>query len=119
MTLACVGTPSAGFHPLGAVAGCVGVDADDGHVLDGKTDLAGHVVGAVCSVRQWKVGFLGIENLNIVAAKTKVLRHSVPDDTVELVLPESSVRRAFAGGVDSVTGIENDFVHGAKKVEFE
>jgi hypothetical protein len=48
-----------------------------------------------------------------------MLRHSVPDDTVELVLPESSVRRAFAGGVDSVTGIENDFMHSAKKVEFE
>ena len=119
MTFASIGAPSAGFHPLGAVAGCVGVDADDGHVLDRKTDLAGHVVGAGCSVRQREVGFLRIENLDIVAAKTKVLRHSVPDDTVELVLQESSVRRAFAGGVDSVPGIENDFVHGAKKVEFE
>lgn len=119
VSLAGIGAPSAGFHPLGAVAGCVGVDADDGHVLDRKTDLAGHVVGAGCSVWQREVGFLRIENLDIVAAKTKVLRHSVPDDTVELVLPESSVRRAFAGGVDSVPGIENDFVHGAKKVEFE
>ncbi len=119
VSLTSVGAPSAGFHPLGAVASCVGVDADDCYVLDGKTDLAGHIVGAGCSVRQRKVGFLGIEDLDIVAAKTKVLRHSVPDDTVELVLPESSVRRAFAGGVDSVPGIENDFVHGAKKVEFE
>ena len=119
VALAGVGAPSAGFHPLGAVAGCVCVDADDGHVLDRKTDLAGHVVGAGCSVRQREVGFLRIENLDIVAAKTKVLRHSVPDDTVELVLPESSVRRAFAGGVDPVPGIENNFVHGAKKVEFE
>lgn len=117
--LAGVGTPAAGFHPLGAVAGCVGVDADERGVLDGKTDLAGHAVGAVCSVRQREVGFLGIEDLDIVAAKAKMLRYSVPDDTIELVLPESSVRRAFAGGVDSVPGIENDFVHGAKKVEFE
>lgn len=117
--LAGVGAPAAGFHPLGAVTGCVGVDADDCYVLYGKTDLAGHIVGAGCSVWQRKVGFLRIENLDIVAAKTKMLRYSVPDDTVELVLPESSVRRAFAGGVDSVPGIENDFVHGAKKVEFE
>ena len=117
--LAGIGAPSAGFHPLGTVTGRVGVDTDDGHVLDGKTDLAGHVVGAACSVRQRKVGLLGIENLDVVAAKAKVLRHSVPDDTVELVLPESSVRRAFAGGIDSVTGVENDFMHSAKKVEFE
>ena len=117
--LAGIGAPSAGFHPMGTVAGCIGMNADERGVLDGKTDLAGHVVGAGCSVRQREVGFLRIENLDIVAAKTKVLRHSVPDDTVELVLPESSVRRAFAGGVDSVPGIENDFVHGAKKVEFE
>ena len=119
VSLTSVGAPSAGFHPMGTVAGCIGMNADERGVLDGKTDLAGHAVGAVCSVRQREVGFLGIEDLDIVAAKTKVLRHSVPDDTVELVLPESSVRRAFAGGVDSVTGIKNDFMHGAKKVEFE
>lgn len=119
VSLAGVGAPSAGIHPLGTVTGCVGVDADDCDVLDGKTDLAGHVVGAGCSVLQREVGFLGIENLDVVAAKTKMLRHCVPDDSVELVLPESSVRRAFAGGVDSVPGIENDFVHSAKKVEFE
>ena len=117
--LAGVGAPAAGFHPMGTVAGCVGVDADDCYVLDGKTDLAGHAVGAVHSLRQRDVGFLWYENLDIVAAQTKMLRHCVPDDTVELVLPESSVRRAFAGGVNPVPGIENDFVHGAKKVEFE
>lgn len=37
-----------------------------------------------------------------------MFRHGVDDDAVELVLPESAVRRAFAWSVDAVTGIEDD-----------
>ena len=111
---ASVGAPAAGFHPLGTVAGCVSVDADDGDFLNGQARLAGYVIGAVNSVRQRDVGFLGCENLDIVATEPEMFRHGIDDDAVELVLPESAVRRAFAWSVDAVTGIEDDFTHSAK-----
>ena len=109
-----VGAPAAGFHPLGAVAGSVAVDADDADFLNGQARLAGHAVGTVNSIRQRDVGFLGCENLDIVATEPEMFRHGIDDDAVELVLPESAVRRAFAWSVDAVTGIEDDFTHSAK-----
>ena len=114
VTFAGVGAPSAGFHPLGTVTGCVGVDADDDDTLDGLSDLAAHAVGAVNPFRQRDVGFLGCENLDIVATEPEMFRHGVDDDAVELVLPESAVRRAFAWSVDAMTGIEDDFGHSTK-----
>ena len=109
-----VGAPAAGFHPLGTVTGCVGVDADDDDTLDGLSDLAAHAVGAVHSVRQRDVGFLGCENLDIVATETEMFGDGIDDDAVELILPESTVRRAFAWSVNAVTGIEDDFGHSTK-----
>lgn len=119
VALAGVGAPAAGFHPLGTVSGCVGVDADDDGALDGVTRAAGQSVGAANSLLQRNVLFLGCEDFDIVATEAKVLGYGVDNDAVELVLPEPSVWGAFAGGVDSVTGIENNGVHVIRIVEFE
>ena len=91
--------------------GCIGMDDDDDGVLNGTTNLAGEFVCASYPFRQRNIFFLRNKDLDFVAAQAQVFCGGVNDDTVEFVLSEASVRRAFAGGVDAMTGVEDYLFH--------
>ena len=113
-----VGAPASGTVPHSAAAGCIDVDADDEGVVGFVTVADGHTVDTSAAFLQGYVLLLGHDERCVVTTALEMLNDGASNQAVVLVLPEASVRRAFAGGVDSVPGIENDGVHIIRIVEF-
>ena len=97
-----VGAPAGGIVPHQATAGRIDVDGYQKGLLDGMTYLAGNPVGPAYSFFEGDVVFLGYEQFGIIATQLEVFDHSAGYLSVVLVLAETSVRRAFARGLDPV-----------------
>jgi hypothetical protein len=78
------------------------VDADDEGVVGFVTVADGHTIDAPAASLQGDVLLLGHDERCIVTTALEMLDDCASNQAVVLVLPEASVRRAFARGFDPV-----------------
>lgn len=97
-----VGAPASGTVPHTAAAGCIDVGADDEGVVRFMPVSDGHAVDTAAPFLQGDVLLLGHDERCIVASELEMLDDGSGNQAVVLVLPEASVRRAFAKGLDPV-----------------
>ena len=88
--------------PHQAAAGCIDVDGYQEGFLDRMPYLAGDAVGPAHPFFKGDIALLWDEEFGIVAAQLEVFDYSAGYLTVVLVFAESSIRRAFARGLDPV-----------------
>lgn len=104
-----VAAPAGGVVPFLSVSGSVHVDAHDDGLLDGPSNLAGDFVGPAHAFLQGDVFLFWNQEFGVIAAALEVLHYGSGDFTVVLVLPEASVRRAFASGIFAVAVVNQYF----------
>lgn len=97
-----VAAPAGSIVPTVSPAGSVDVNGDEDGVLDRPADLTGKLVGPPDTLLQGDILLFRHQQLGIVATKLEVFHDGAGNPTVVLVLPETSVRRAFARGIDPV-----------------
>lgn len=104
-----VSAPASGVVPHSAVADCIDVDADDEGVVGFVTVTDGHTVDAPAAFLQRDVLLLGHDERRVVTTALEMLHDGASNQAVVLILPEASVRRAFAKGFDPVAVVYQDF----------
>lgn len=78
------------------------MDSDDEGIVRFVPVADGYSVDAPAAFLQGDVFLFGYDEGCIVATELEMLDDGAGDDTVVLVRPEASVRRAFARGLDPV-----------------
>ena len=104
-----VGAPASGAVPHSAAAGCINVDADDKGVVGFVTVTDGHTIDTSAAFLQGDVLLFGHDKRCVVTTALQMLHDGSSNQAVVLVLPEASVRRAFARGLDPVAVVYQDF----------
>ncbi len=102
--------PAGGVVPHKAASCDVYVDGYQESLLHGPSNLAGDFVGPAHAFLQGNVFLFGNQEFGVIAAALEVFHYGSGDFTVVLVLPEASVRRAFARGFNPVA-IVNQYFH--------
>lgn len=86
------------------------MDAHNDGFLYGVANLAGDLVGPAYAFLQGDVPHFGNQEFGVIAAQLEVFHYGFGNFTVVLVLPEASIRRAFARGVNPVA-VVNQYFH--------
>ena len=97
-----VSAPASGVVPHSAATGRIDVDADDEGVVRFVSVADGHTVDAPAAFLQGYVLLLGHDERCVVTTALQMLHDGASNQAVVLVLPEASVRRAFAWGFGPV-----------------
>lgn len=105
-----VGALAGGVVPHKAASGGIYVDGCQQCLLHGPSNLAGDIVGPAHAFLQGDVFLFGNQEFGIIATAPEVLHYGAGNFTVVLILPEASVRRAFARGFHPVA-IVNQYFH--------
>ena len=97
-----VGTPTCRITPFVAFASRINVYAYKDSILHRSSYLTSKLVGPVDTLLKGDVVFFRDKQLCIVTSALKVHNNCSGYFTVVLVLPEATIRRAFARGFDPV-----------------